>query len=77
LYGSSLGGENPPSSYLFGRVVEEAQKGVASYMDGNHLSGWQAHNREVMGEGSCRQNHRPKQKYVNLVAAYNDDLLYA
>ncbi|MFH1013680.1 MAG: hypothetical protein V1769_04125 [Thermoplasmatota archaeon] len=41
----------------FGRVVEDDLKGLAS----NHIIGWQVHSREVMGEGSCRQNHRPKQ----------------
>ena len=39
-------------------IVEDDLEGLASRM---HM-GWQVHNREVMGEGSCRQKHRLKRK---------------
>ena len=41
---------------LFRGIVEDDPEGLAPCL------GWQAYNREVMGEGSCRQNRRPKRK---------------
>ena len=44
---------------LFRGVVEDDPEGLAPYW------GWQAHNREVMGDRSCRQNRRPKRKWTH------------
>jgi len=37
------------------------QKGSQRWPERSNIPmGWQVYNREIMGEGSCRQNHRPK-----------------